>query len=141
MKRILIVEDDTGIAQLIQLELEESGYETLWADTFQQADDILESQTINLMVVDFKLSADANAHDWIRNRKSKKLLLPPFIISTGQGDERIAVEMMKMGARDYLLKDSMLISRLTNIIKRVLKEIEQDEKIALSKRVLQENEI
>jgi FixJ family two-component response regulator len=32
--------------------------------------------------------------------------VPPFIISTGMGDEFIAVDMMKRGARDYLVKNS-----------------------------------
>jgi len=140
MKKILIIEDDISIAQLIQLELEESGYETFWADTFQKADNVLENQIINLMIVGFKLSADANSCDWIRSRKSKKLLIPPFIISTEQLNERVTLEIKKLGARDYLLKDSTLISCMANIVKRALKEIEQEEKIALSKQALKENE-
>ena len=40
---------------------------------------------------------------------------------TGQGDERLAVEIMKLGAADYLIKDTDLIERIPPAIDRILK--------------------
>ncbi|MGI5975159.1 MAG: PAS domain S-box protein [Paludibacter sp.] len=143
MKTILILEDDIGVAQSIQLELEKFGHKTFLVDTFQKADDVLKNQTIDLMIICFKLSTDdADSCDWIRRRESKKLLTPPFVFSIEQLklNERIALEMREVGARDCLLKGPMLITCVTHIIKRTLKEIEQEENFALSQRALEESE-
>ena len=140
MKKILILEDNIGIARSIQLELEKSGYKAFPADAIQKADDILENQTIDLMIIGFELLSDANSCDWIQSRNSKKLLTPPFVVSTEQLNEKIALEIKKMGASDYLLKGSMLISCMNHVVNRVLKEIEQKEKITSSQRALEESE-
>lgn len=140
MKKILILEDNIGIARSIQLELEKSGYKAFPVDAIQKADDILENQTIDLMIIGFELLSDANSCDWIQSRNSKKLLTPPFVVSTEQLNEKIALEIKKMGASDYLLKGSMLISCMNHVVNRVLKEIEQKEKITSSQRALEESE-
>ncbi|MDD2284019.1 MAG: PAS domain S-box protein [Paludibacter sp.] len=135
--RILIIEDDAGIAELIRFELEDSGYETVWVSSFAEADSVLEVNDVKLMLVDYKLSGDENAREWLQERKSKHLPVPPFIMSTGQGDERVAVEMMKLGARDYLVKDTMLITRLPDVIRRVWKDIENENKLKEADELIQ----
>ncbi|MBI9073744.1 MAG: PAS domain S-box protein, partial [Melioribacteraceae bacterium] len=49
--------------------------------------------------------------------------------TTGQGDEHIAVAMMKLGAKDYLIKNIHFLEILPEVIKRVSKEIENEEKL------------
>lgn len=127
--KILIIEDDIGIAELFREELIELGHLVSWVDTFADADKQLLENTPDLMIVDYSLSSQANAQDWLLERKASALPIPDFIVSTGQGDERIAVEMMKLGARDYVIKDSMLMSRLSDIVARI--GIEQDKEIRL----------
>ena len=56
---------------------------------------------------DLKLSSDA---------------IPPVIMLTGQGDEKVAVEAMKRGARDYLVKGELGADRLYKAIQRVLSQ-------------------
>jgi PAS domain S-box-containing protein len=135
--RILIIEDDAGIAELIQFELEESGYDVTWVSTFADADKVLEELDLKLMLVDYKLVGEGNAGMWLQERISKKLPVPPFVMSTGQGDERVAVEMMKLGARDYLVKDTNLISRLPDIIRRVSREIENEDKLKEASQLIE----
>lgn len=135
--RILIIEDDAGIAELIRFELEDIGYEIIWASTFEDADRILKEDDIKLMLVDYKLAGDANAGVWLQGRITASLPVPAFIMSTGQGDERVAVEMMKLGARDYLVKDSMLMTRLPEVIKRVSNDVENEIKLKEADDLLQ----
>lgn len=135
--KILIIEDDTGIAELIRFELDDNGYETVWANTFADADRVLEEDVIKLMLVDYKLAGEENAGEWLQMRFSKNLPVPAFIMSTGQGDERVAVEMMKLGARDYLVKDSMLMTRLPDVVKRVWNDIDNENKLKEADELIQ----
>jgi PAS domain S-box-containing protein len=66
--------------------------------------------------------------------------LPPFIIITGQGDERIAVEMMKRGAVDYLIKDGTLFDRLPAVVLRAWQEIKTQRKLDVAQAALRESE-
>lgn len=135
--KILIIEDDAGIAELIRFELEDTGYETVWASTFADAERILGEEDVKLMLVDYKLAGEENAGDWLQRRIKAKLPVPAFIMSTGQGDERVAVEMMKLGARDYLVKDSMLMTRLPEVIKRVSNDVENEMKLKQADELIQ----
>lgn len=55
---------------------------------------------------------------------------PPFIIITGQGDERVAVDMMKRGARDYLVKDVDFLQFVPAVVKRALEQLDQERRLA-----------
>ncbi|MCI0471514.1 MAG: ATP-binding protein, partial [Candidatus Aminicenantes bacterium] len=62
------------------------------------------------------------------------------IIMTGHGDERIAVEMMKLGAKDYLVKDDTLLEILPQVLRNVLNQLSMEQKLALAKAALLESE-
>src|SRR5262249_29985908 len=53
----------------------------------------------------------------------------PFIIITGQGDERVAVEMMKRGALDYLVKDAQFTEVMPAVVQRALAQIETEKRL------------
>jgi signal transduction histidine kinase len=53
----------------------------------------------------------------------------PFLVMTGQGDTRMAVEMMKLGASDYLQKDTSLLEILPEVLNQVLRSLETEEKL------------
>ncbi|MBN2764815.1 MAG: PAS domain S-box protein [Paludibacteraceae bacterium] len=136
---ILLIEDDPGIATLMQSELEDLNYKVQWVEDFEKADQWLaENCDELLMIVDYSIAGVKNAQDWIKARKEKGLCNPPFIMSTGQGDERIAVEMMKLGARDYLVKDSLLFDRLPDIMKRIQQELENENKLAYAEKQIRQ---
>lgn len=125
---ILIVEDDEGLSELIREKMEECGYSTASAKSAGEAFEWLSGSTPYIMLLDYTLP-DMNAKEFIAELKREKKPVPSFIISTGQGDERIAVEMMKLGARDYIIKDSQYLEMLPEIIRRAAKEIENEQKV------------
>jgi signal transduction histidine kinase len=49
----------------------------------------------------------------------------PFIVVTGQGDEKVAVEIMKRGALDYVMKDTALLELLPAVVARTLAAVAQ----------------
>ncbi len=50
----------------------------------------------------------------------------PFVVVTGQGDERAAVEVMRQGALDYVIKDASLLDRLPAVAQRALHAVAQE---------------
>jgi PAS domain S-box-containing protein len=135
--KILIIEDDAGIAELFREQLEDLQHQVIWVDNFPDADKQLQDDTLDLMIVDYRLSSLNNAQDWLLERKTAGLPIPNFIVSTGQGDERIAVEMMKLGARDYIVKDSMIMTRMRDIINRVGIELENEKKLKEADKLIE----
>jgi PAS domain S-box-containing protein len=122
---ILVIEDDLGLNELICEKINDSGYDTHCVTSANDAIVWLTENTPTLMIVDYSLG-ETTAKEFINSLKQSESALPPFVIATGQGDERIAVEMMKLGARDYVIKDTSLLQYLPLVIARILKDIENE---------------
>ena len=101
--RILYVEDDPGLARLVQKKLQREGYVVDIASDGEQGVAKFNGGSYDLMFVDQNLPV-YDGLEVIRILNSKGIL-PPTIMITGSGDERVAVEAMKMGAGDYIVKD------------------------------------
>jgi len=108
--------------------VEELGCSVVGMQTAIKAIDWLSSNKPHLMVLDYTLP-DSSGNELINRLKEKGVEVPPFIVSTGHGDEHIAVEMMKLGARDYVVKDSTFINRISIVVDRVIREIENENKL------------
>ncbi|OIP85332.1 MAG: hypothetical protein AUK44_00125 [Porphyromonadaceae bacterium CG2_30_38_12] len=135
---ILVIEDDLGLNELICEKITERGYQTHSALSATEAIQWLSGNIPTLMIVDYNLNG-VTANEFILDLQEKGLVLPPFIISTGQGNEHIAVDMMKLGARDYIIKDTNLLDLLPKIIGRIMKEIENEHKLKLAQEEIKEN--
>jgi len=118
---IVVVEDDVGLCKLIDRSLKRAGFTTETAHTGEEA--ILKATTIKnpILLMDYKL--DRMSASQIIERIKKIIELPPFLVMTGQGDENIAVNMMKQGAIDYIIKDVNLIEVLSEKVKRACKDV------------------
>lgn len=136
---ILLIEDDAGLVELITANLEELGFFVVSAASGEIALAHLNKQTPDLMLLDYSLP-DKNGKEFIESLNKQQIPLPPFIITTGQGDERIAVDMMKLGAMDYLIKDVFFLEKIPEVIKRVIKEIESDAKLKQAEEALKQSE-
>lgn len=66
--------------------------------------------------------------------------LPPFVITTGRGDERVAVAMMKLGARDYLVKDGGFLATLPDALARLKHELATERELVATRARLDEAE-
>lgn len=137
---ILIVEDDPGLADLIGEKVEECGF--LPACVYSGAKAVAwlkNNETPRLIILDFSLP-DTNARDFIKDFTSTGCQLPPFIVSTGQGDEKIAVEMMKMGALDYIVKGAHFLDLLPGALQKVNRELENEHQRLIAEEKLRESE-
>ncbi len=125
---VLIVDDDRALLRLIEKTLQREGFTTATAASAHEALQWLRSNRPDLMLLDLKLQ-DMEGKEVIR-RLAETSLSVPFIIITGQGDERVAVDMMKSGALDYLLKDVQFQETLPAVVRRALALLDRDRRLA-----------
>ncbi len=135
--QLLIVDDDQGLLRLMSKALKREGFETATALSGGQAIEWLSGHDADLMLLDLKLP-DLGGMELI-TRLTAMGRSVPFIVITGQGDERVAVEMMKGGASDYLVKDVKLMDFLPAVVRRSLDRLEKDQRLAAAQAALEES--
>ncbi len=122
---IIVIEDDLGILELLK-EIVESNIYCSEYNTFSCANDAIKSikrKTPDLILLDYGLP-DMNGREFIDILKDEFQEIPAFILSTGLGDEKIAVEMLRLGAKDYVIKDNNYLELMPSIVQRVCEDIE-----------------
>src|SRR5438270_7228831 len=102
MQSILIIDDDRDMCLLLKRFLSRHGYEVLESYNGKKALELLETVEPSLVMCDFRLE-DMEGNVLLGKIKDKYPHLPVIII-TGYSDIKIAVEVMKMGAYDYITK-------------------------------------
>lgn len=138
LAKILIVDDDPGLLRLVEKALKREGFATAAASSGQEAIAWLGRNNADLMLLDLKLQ-DIEGRELI-NHLAEVGRSIPFIIITGQGDERVAVEMMKRGALDYLVKDVQFIEFMPTLVRRALEQGEKDNRLIAAQAALRESQ-
>ena len=142
MIKVLLVEDDSIEFKLFKRNLGKisSDIEVDWASSPITALDYLAERNYDCLVSDYWMPELSGLMFLSKIRESKNNL--PFIFFTGQGDEEIAAEALRLGADDYFRKDSSfaLYSRLYNSIKNkvALYRSHKAEELAMQKLKLSE---
>jgi signal transduction histidine kinase len=135
-RTIFVVDDDRGLLRLIEKALQREGFSTAKAVSGQAATTWLAQHEADLMLLDLKLQ-DVEGKALVDRLKTDNRC-PPFIIITGQGDERVAVEMMKSGAVDYLVKDVDFLQFIPAVVKRALEQLDNNRRLKqLEKEILE----
>jgi response regulator RpfG family c-di-GMP phosphodiesterase len=121
--RVLIVDDSEDDAFLLVRYLTRGGFELTWkrVDTEPALIQILQEQTWDIILSDFSMPRfnGLEALQVIRQRNFPN----PFILVSGAIGEEIAVEAIKAGAQDYVLKDNL--TRLVPSVERSLREAQE----------------
>ncbi|KAB0671567.1 response regulator [Oryzomonas sagensis] len=120
---VVVIDDDHHILELAALILSRKGYHVLTASTARQGMDIIATQAPELALLDYMMPE----MDGLTTLREIKARYPAtyVIMFTGKGNEEIAVELMKGGASEYILKpfnNRDLIDRLDNVLR--IREIE-----------------
>jgi DNA-binding NtrC family response regulator len=102
--RVLVVDDEVDFVEMLSLRLEENGEQVYQAFDGKAALDLLERQkgAVDVVILDIKMPG-MDGIDVLKEIKEKYPLLE-VIMLTGHGTAETAVEGMKIGAYDYLLK-------------------------------------
>jgi two-component system cell cycle sensor histidine kinase/response regulator CckA len=143
--RVLFVEDNENDALLSLIELRRAGYAVSWkrVDTRQDMIAAIESEPWDLVLSDFSMP-EFSAPDAFRVARQHGCEAP-FIIVSGTVGEDVAVDAMRAGVSDYVLKGAL--ARLAPAVERELREAAQraerrkmEERLALADRMLQQSQ-
>ena len=126
--QILVVDDDVGLLVLMAETLRSEGFAVDTAGSGTAALAWLTERNADLMLLDLKMRDIGGAA--LLDRLKQKTPPVPFLVVTGQGDEKAAVEMMKQGALDYVMKDTGLLDLLPGVVRRALEMVERDRALA-----------
>src|SRR6201993_1896645 len=117
MPAILIVEDEAKMRRLLELNLGEDGFSTFSAEDAEAGLKLLRENPIDLVVTDLKLPG-MNGLEFLQTIKRQNAALP-VVVMTAFGSVETAVEAMKAGASDYVLKPFSL-SEMRMVIRKEL---------------------
>jgi two-component system phosphate regulon response regulator PhoB len=121
MSRIVVVEDESAIAELISINLRHAGHEVTLAATAEQAQREVDAMLPDLVVLDWMLpgqSGLALARQWRGDPRTREL---PIIMLTARGQETDKVAGLDAGADDYLTKPfstNELMARIRAVLRR-----------------------
>ncbi len=138
--RVLVVEDDEEDFFLVRDLLRHNGpaVEVEGAATVESALAKARQQSFDVCLCDYRLGAKTGL-DLLRGFRDQFLRLP-VIFLTGQGDEQVAVEAMKAGAVDYLLKSRLSGSLLTRALSYCLELQRREEAVRQARTEIQSSE-
>lgn len=123
--RILLVEDDPAVREMLLLPLEKAGYEVRWAGDVGQARDMVHDDPPALILLDWMLP-DISGIDWARQLKKEPLTRDiPVIMLTARGEEEDRVKGLDVGADDYVTKPFSpreLVARMKAVLRRTTPE-------------------
>ena len=134
---LLVVEDSADDAELIVREVRQAGFDPKWHRVETEADFLAALQEQPDIVLSDYSMPRFNGVRAVTIMREHGLNIP-FILISGTVGEEIAVEAMKQGATDYLLKDR--IARLGNSIRRALEEKQLRQQREQAESVMRESE-
>jgi len=132
-RRILIVEDDAALRELLDDELRDAGYDTALAGDVQQALQVQQQTPCELIISDLRLPGQTGMNLLHAVRQSGANT--GFIIITGFGTVEQAVEALKQGADDFLTKP-LKLDHLRLAVERVLEHRRLRAEVAHYRRLL-----
>lgn len=119
--RILTVDDEEHILELLKYNLESNGYEVVQAETGEKAIEILEKQAVNMVLLDLMLPGMDGLSTLRAIRANQKMSRIPVIMLTAKTEEIDTVLGLEMGADDYIGKPfgvHELIARIKAVFRR-----------------------
>lgn len=135
--RVLIVDDDPLIRELLHAYLSREGYDVHCAATAELAETFLASQTVDLVMLDIRLPGKDGL---TLTRELRVRSEVGIILITGRNDEIDRIVGLECGADDYVIKPlnpRELVSRAKNLIRRVRHAQTPQPVVAVSKPVKQ----
>ncbi len=123
MEHVLIIDDDVDMCKLLHRFLSKSGYEVSFAHSGKKGLEAIELQSPDVILCDFRLG-DTDGKSLLLKIMEKDPTMPVIII-TGYSDIKMAVDVMKHGAFDYITKPLLPEEILLTIKKAITSGTEQ----------------
>ena len=121
MPRVLIVEDEPSIAELVSVNLRHNGMQPVWAEDGAAAQRELDAVLPDVILLDWMLPGQSGlqlARKWRADGRTKGI---PILMLTARGDEPDKVAGLDAGADDYITKPfstQELLARIRAVLRR-----------------------
>lgn len=127
--KILIVDDDTNICELLRLYIEKEGFKTLIANDGEEAVDTARKEAVDLILLDIMLP---KLDGWQVCREIRKFSDVPIIMITAKGEVFDKVLGLELGADDYIAKPfdtKEVVARIKAVLRRTAQDTKNDVKM------------
>jgi DNA-binding response OmpR family regulator len=131
-KKILIVEDEPDIAQLVKMYLEKEGYHTVSAKTGTEGLKSLSSDRPDMMILDLMLPEMDGLELCKKIRSKPETALLPIIMLTAKSEESDTIVGLELGADDYVAKPfspKSLIARVKALFRRLDRQSDETQTV------------
>ncbi len=140
-EKLLVVDDERMILELTSMVLSSRGFDVSVVDNAVDGYDLIDRERPALVLLDYMMPK-VNGLDALREIRAR---FPEtyVIMFTGKGSEEVAVELMKSGASDYILKpfsNAKLVERIENVLRIRSIELRNKELVQEQERLLGEIE-
>ena len=118
--RVLVVEDDRSILDLVITRLQIAGYRTSFARDGAAAVESVRASRPHAMVLDLNMPG-IDGFDVLRRLKELGLGVPPTLVLTARNAPSDVNDVLRLGARDFLTKpfrDTDLLARVARLLRR-----------------------
>ena len=125
LPRILIVEDEPPIAELISVNLRHNGFQPVWAMDAESAQRELDEILPDVILLDWMLPGESGLALARRWRAAPRTKAVPILMLTARGDEADRVAGLDAGADDYIVKPFSpreLLARIRAVLRRRVPE-------------------
>jgi len=121
-ERILVVDDEEDILELVRFNLSREGHEVICAASGEKALEILKSKPVDLMVLDLMLPGMDGFTVAKRVKSDPRIKHLPIVMLTARGSESDVVTGLQLGAEDYVTKPfspRVLVARIQKVLRRI----------------------
>jgi two-component system alkaline phosphatase synthesis response regulator PhoP len=128
-EKILVIDDEEDILELIRFNLVREGYKVLCAPSGEEALTIAQSEMPDLMVLDLMLPGIDGLEVTRVLKNDSKTKNIPIVMLTAKGEEADIVTGLELGADDYITKPfspRVLVARVRAVLRRQLKEYREE---------------
>ncbi len=138
--KILVVDDDEVDRMAVRRALKSAGVkmEFLEVDSCAGAIAVLQENTFDCVFLDYLLP-DGDGLTLVQQIRALEITVP-LVVLTGQGDEQIAVQVMKAGASDYVSKTNLLPQNLYQILRQAIRLHRAEIEAAIANERLRQSE-
>jgi len=140
-KKILVIDDEEHILELLKINLEFSGYDTYAYDTGKDVLEIIEKTNPDLILLDLMLPEIDGIEICKRIRRNPKFNKIKLLILSAKSDEIDKILCLEIGADDYITKPFSLrelLARIKAIFRRV--DFEYDNTVEVMKKIDEKKE-
>lgn len=137
--QVLLVDDDISFAKLVQYHLQKfqnREFKLIWKETVDDAlAEVQQNKTIDLILTDYVLQGSNGLEFCLQLNEMDSEI--PIVFITATRDFKLAIEAMKLGVEDFLIKEDLAESILPRTIINVLDRVQMHKQIkAVEKRML-----